>query len=83
MYICVVNIINITRQNGGIENMRKFMCFTANSKYELNANQILNMEPNIDKLGNASIQVNYYDFEYGLSQTIYCRAIEVVYVEEE
>lgn len=83
MYICVVDINLVKTFNGGIENMRKFMCFTANSKYELNANQILNMEPNIDKLGNASIQVNYYDFEYGLSQTIYCRAIEVVYVDEE
>ena len=62
--------------------MRKFVCFAANSKYELTDREILHMEPGIDEFGNASIQVNYYDFEYGLSQTIYCRAIEVVYVEE-
>ena len=66
-----------------MENMRKFVCFTANSKYELTDKEILHMEPGIDELGNASIKVNYYDFEYGLGHIIYCRTIDVVYVEEE
>ena len=63
--------------------MRKFVCFTANSKYELTDKEIVHMKPGIDEFGNASIQVKYYDFEYGLGHIIYCRAIEVVYVEEQ
>lgn len=62
--------------------MKKFVCFTNTTKYELTDKEILYIKPFIDKLGNALIQVNYYDFEYCLSQTIYCRAIDVVDVEE-
>ena len=62
--------------------MKKFVCFTSTTKYELTDKEILYMKPVIDKLGNTFIQVNYYDFEYCLSQTIYCSAIDVVNKQE-
>ena len=62
--------------------MKKFVCFTDTTKYELTDKEILDIKPIIDKLGNAWIQVNYYDFEYLLNQTLYCRAIDVIDTEE-
>ena len=44
--------------------MRKFVCFTANSKYELTDKEIVHMKPGIDEFGNASIQVKYYEYVY-------------------
>ena len=62
--------------------MKKFVCFTDTAKYEFTDKEILNIKPTIDKNGIAILIVNYYDFEYCLNQTIYCRAIDVVDMEE-
>lgn len=58
--------------------MKIFVCFTSAGKYELTDKEILNIKPCADKHGNALIQVNYYDFEMCLNQTLYCVAIDVI-----
>lgn len=62
--------------------MKKFVCFTSTTQYELTEKEIMYIKPFVDNLGNALIQVNYYDFEICLSQTLYCRAIDVIDTEE-
>ena len=62
--------------------MRTFICRTTDVAVKLTDKELLNVKPTIDRNGNAILIVNYYDFEYCLRQTIYCKAIDVVDVEE-
>ena len=58
--------------------MKIFVCKTKDLTYNLTDKEILNIKPTIAKNGDATLIVNYYDFEHCLRQTIYCDRIDVI-----
>ena len=61
-----------------IEDKRtKFICKTNNAVVELNDTEILNIKPTIDKNGNATLIVNYYDVDFYVNSTIFSSQIDI------
>lgn len=61
-----------------IEDKRtKFICKTNDTVVELNATEILNIKPTIDKNGRAVLIVNYYDVDFCVNSTIFSNRIDI------
>lgn len=56
----------------------KFICKTNDRDVELYDTEVLNIKPTIDKNGNAILIINYYDIEFCVNSTMYCKKVEIV-----
>ena len=56
----------------------KFICKTNDGDVELYDTEVLNIKPTIDKNGNAILIINYYDIEFCVKSTMYCKKVEIV-----
>lgn len=56
----------------------KFICKTNDRDVELYDTEVLNIKPTIDKNGNAILIINYYDIEFCVKSTMYCKKVEIV-----
>ena len=55
----------------------KFICKTNDGDVELYDTEVLNIKPTIDKNGNAILIINYYDIEFCVKSTMYCKKVEI------
>lgn len=55
----------------------KFICKTNDGDVELYDTEVLNIKPTIDKNGNAILIINYYDIEFCVNSTMYCKKVEI------
>lgn len=55
----------------------KFICKTNDGDVELYDTEVLNIKPTIDKNGNAILIVNYYDIEFCVNSTLFCKKVEI------
>lgn len=60
----------------------KFICKTNDGDVELYDTEVLNIKPTIDKNGNAILIINYYDIEFCVNSTMYCKKVEIVNSEK-
>lgn len=56
----------------------KFICKTNDRDVELYDTEVLNIKPTIDKNGNAILIINYYDIEFCVNSTLFCKKVEIV-----
>ena len=60
----------------------KFICKTNDRVTELYDTELLNIKPTIDKNGNATLIINYYDIEFCVNSTMFCDKVEIVNSEK-
>ncbi len=56
----------------------KFICKTNDRDVELYDTELLNIKPTIAKNGDAILIINYYDIEFCVNSTMYCKKVEII-----
>ena len=60
-----------------VDKRTKFICKTNDGDVELYDTEVLNIKPTIDKNGNAILILYYYDIEFCVNSTLFCKKVEI------